>query len=79
MDMFDFSQFVTFAKIEPGHGALQSILLFMIWWQGRGLRKELSSFRESVAQTLSAIDKRFENLEIRITVLEKKPVMDFTG
>ena len=70
MDMFDFSQILEFVKFEPGHGLLQSALLFMIWLQSRGLRKELVELRVMLGDVKSHVEKRFELVERRITILE---------
>lgn len=72
MDMFDFSSVIEFIKIEPGHGILQSVLLFMIWIQGKGLRKEIGMIKDALAETKSVIDKRFEKIEWRITAIENR-------
>lgn len=70
--MFEFSQIIDFAKLAPGHAFVQSVLLFMIWWQSKGLRKEIASLRDSFSETKSTIDKRFDGVENRLSLLEKK-------
>ncbi len=70
--MFDFTQVIEFAKAEPGHGLLQSVLLFMIWWQSKGLRKEIVALRDGMTETKSIIEKRFINIENRIVFLETR-------
>lgn len=70
--MFDFSQVLDFMRLGQGHGLIQSVLLFMIWWQGKGLRKELVTLRDSFSEAKSNTDKRFEHIEGRITVLETR-------
>lgn len=57
--MFDFSSVIQLFQLEPGSGALQSILLAMIWWQCRGARKDWKEGK-----------KQLQNHEERITVLE---------
>lgn len=61
--MFDFNEIINFAKVEQGHGLLQCVLLFMIWWQSRGLRKDLTNYKEQN-------DKMFEKLDLRVKILE---------
>lgn len=72
MDMFDFSAILDFIKLEPGHGLMQTVLLFMIWLQSKGLRREIASLRDGLAEARSTMDKRFEKIEWRITVIENK-------
>lgn len=69
--MFDYTSIIELAKIEPGHGLLQSALLFMIWLSSRGLRKEIASLSHSLEVQKTSIEHRFERVEGRITVLEK--------
>jgi hypothetical protein len=63
--MFDLSQILELVKLEPGHNLVQSFLLFMIWMSSRGLRRE-------IRKDLSAQQKRIDNHEGRIIVLETK-------
>lgn len=69
--MFDFTSIIDLAKIEPGHGLLQSGLLFLIWLSSRGLRKDIISLRDSVEAQKTTIEHRFEKVEGRITALEQ--------
>lgn len=68
--MFDMGSLLDLMKMEPGHGFLQSVLLFMIWWQSKGLRKEIVSLKDSFHEAKSQNDKRFDVIEHRITILE---------
>ena len=68
--MFDFSQILTLIRLEPGHGLLQSFLLFMIWMSSRGIKKEMAADRKSQAETKATHETRFDKIEGRITVLE---------
>lgn len=70
--MYDFSQIMEFMKIEPGHGLLQSVLLFMIWWQSRGFRQDLKLLKEALGQARVHMEKRFEKIEERLIFLEEK-------
>lgn len=74
MDLFDFSSVIEFAKAEPGHGLLQSVLLFMIWLQSKGLRKEVANLVTSMTEFKMSVEKRFEKIEGRVTQLEIKGV-----
>lgn len=57
--MFDFSQVIDFAKVDPGHGLIQCLLLSMIWYQSKEIRKVLEKTKE-----------RLDNIEDRVIVLE---------
>lgn len=70
--MFDFSQIFELMKLDSGHSILQSVLLFMIWIQSRGLRQEMGNLKRSLQDAKSTIDKRIENLEQRLIFLEEK-------
>jgi hypothetical protein len=69
--MLDFGQLMEFMKIEPGHGLLQSVLLFMIWWQSRGFRQDLKMLKEALGEAKIHMDKRFEKIEERLMFLEE--------
>lgn len=70
MDMFDFSSIIELMKVEPGHGLLQSVLLFMIWIQSRGVRKELEGLRKAFIDSKQVTEQRFVGIENRLLVLE---------
>lgn len=70
--MFDFDQVFNMMKIEPGHGMLQSILLFMIWLSSRSLRKEIQTLREYLQKLEVGIEMRFQRVEGRVNTLEIK-------
>lgn len=70
--MFDFSQIVELMRAEPGHGLLQSVLLFMIWLTSRSLKKELVSLKDSLSDMKIHNEVRFEKIEGRLTTLESK-------
>lgn len=69
--MFDFSNITELLKVEPGHGLIQSILLFMIWITSRGLKKEVINLKDSLTQAKTFYETRFEKLEGRLDVLEE--------
>lgn len=68
--LFDFQSIFELLKIEPGSGLLQSFLLFMIWMQSRGVRKELAAFTKGYAVDKSATEVRLGKIEGRLTILE---------
>ncbi len=68
--MFDVTQVLEFMKAEPGHGLVQSLLLFMIWISSRGLRKELIELKTSLLEFKIHNEDRFKHIEDRITKLE---------
>jgi hypothetical protein len=68
--MFDFSQILELAKLEPGHGLVQSILLFMIWLQSRGLRQDVASLKDAITVQRNNNEVRFQKIEGRLTILE---------
>lgn len=69
--MFDFDQILQLFKLEPGHNLVQSFLLFMIWMQSWGVKKQLKSLQESLEQAKSSMEIRFQKIEGRMTVLEQ--------
>ncbi len=70
MDMFDFSQILELLKVEPGHGLVQSGLLFMIWLSSRGVKKEIIGIKTLVLTGKVANDIKFEQIGTRLTNLE---------
>jgi hypothetical protein len=70
MDLIDLNQIVDFLKIEPGHGLVQTILLLMIWWSSRGVKKEISTLRDSVLEVKIHVEDRFQGIEKRLTLIE---------
>lgn len=72
--MFDFSQILELLRVEPGHGLVQSLLLFMIWLSSRSLKKELIGLRDSLTDMRLHHEVRFEKIESRIDTLERKPI-----
>lgn len=70
--MFEFSQLLELLKVEPGHGLVQSLLLFMIWITSRGLKKELVGLRDSLTDMKIHHEVRFEQIETRVQTLERK-------
>lgn len=67
--MFDLGQVFELMRIEPG---LQTVLLFMIWWQSRGLRKDVASLHEYFNQASSVTDTKFKEINLRLILLEEK-------
>ena len=72
--MFDLSLITELLKVEPGHGFVQSILLAMIWWSSRGVRKEIRSLHDGFDLKKVEDEMRFVKIEGRISVLEKPEV-----
>lgn len=68
--MFDFSSILELLKVEPGHGLVQSFLLFMIWLSSRGVKKELMLLKESLLEYKIHNEDRFTHIEGRLSVLE---------
>ncbi len=69
--MFDLSQILELLRVEPGHGLVQSLLLFMIWLSSRSLKKELIGLRDSLTDMRLHQEVRFEKIESRIETLER--------
>lgn len=65
--MFDFNVVFELLKYEPGHGLIQSFLLAMIWFSSRGIKNEL----KILAKLIENHDKRFINIEGRVSILEQ--------
>lgn len=72
LSMLDFNQLYEMLRVEPGHGLAQTILLAMIWWTSSGLKKELISLGEKIADLRTHHEFRLEKLEDRLTVIETK-------
>jgi hypothetical protein len=72
MDLFNFDQIIDLLRVEPGHGIIQCFLLFMIWLQSKGVRKELVSLKESLEATKTTDERRFGGIELRLVNLENK-------
>lgn len=72
MDLFDLSQIGEFIRLEPGHGLVQSLLLFMIWLNSRGVKKELITLTERLLDMKAHHEERFSKVEDRLTILEKR-------
>lgn len=70
--MFDFSQVLELMKLEPGHGLIQSLLLFMIWMTSRGLKKEVIALKDGLTDLKVNHEVRFEKIEGRVIVLENR-------
>lgn len=73
--MFDLSQLFDFVKVDPDHGILQSILLFMIWWQSRRLREDIASLKMSFTKQRTDYEVKFREVETRIDVLKAKKTL----
>lgn len=70
MDLFDFNQVIDLLKVEPGHGLIQSLLLLMIWWSSRGVKKEIMALRDSVQEVKLHVEDRFKTIEARLQLIE---------
>jgi len=68
--MFEFDQIIELLKVEPGHGMTQSVLLFMIWWSSRGVKKEIASLKKVLDAVQAVYETRFSKIEGRISALE---------
>lgn len=69
--MFDFGLILDFLKVEPGHGAVQCLLLFMIWWTSKGIRRDLADYKQYTDTRLDSHEKRLDDHEGRLIKLEK--------
>lgn len=69
--MFDFTLITELLRNEPGHGLVQSFLLAMIWLSSRGIKSELKILGIAIADLKETHEKRFNNLEGRVTTLEQ--------
>lgn len=63
MDFLTIGQVADFIKIDPSHGILQSVLLFMIWWSSKDLKKELVKVQIGLNDHMSKDENRFQRLE----------------
>ncbi len=70
--MFEVSQVLELMKVEPGSGLVQSILLFMIWWSSREIKKAIASLGTRIDISDIKNETRFVKIENRITDLESK-------
>ena len=74
-----FSTVFELLKSEPGHGLLQSGLLFMIWMSTRGLKKEVQELKETLTKMeigygvrIGSIENHLETHAERLDLLEGK-------
>lgn len=72
MEFLDLHNLVGILSDEQGHGAIQTILLAMIWWSARGVKKELGEIKKSFSHHEIHDDGRFGSIEKRLTKLETK-------
>lgn len=79
MDLFDLNQISELLKVEPGHGLVQSLLLALIWWESRGVKKtvvalmtRLADLKENHETILDKHESRLTDHEGRISKLEIK-------
>lgn len=70
MDIIDLGQIFEFLRAEPGHGLLQSFLLFMIWLNSRGVKREVMSLGDRLSDLRSSNEFRLDRLEKRLTIVE---------
>lgn len=63
---------------EPGSGLAQTILLFLIWINSRGLKKELISLKEALTKMeisheirIGNLEESQKNLDQRLSLVEK--------
>lgn len=64
---------------EPGSGMAQTVLLALIWWNSRGLKKEIIALRGAVTHLEITHETRIAKLETttnqhgdRLSVIETK-------
>lgn len=69
--MLSLSEIYNFMKIDPGHGLLQSLFLFMIWMNSRGIKREIMGLTTNLVVQEEKIKERFEKIETRINLLER--------
>lgn len=69
MDMIDINQVFEYVKWDQ-HGLLQTLLLFMIWWTSRGIRKDLHDYKQTTNTRLEINEERINDHEGRISTLE---------
>lgn len=72
--MFDLETIGELLKVEPGHGLIQSVLLFMIWLSSRNIKLELRSLKDALTQFKERSEARFAKIETRVEILETKIV-----
>lgn len=72
--MFDLplDQLMMLIKTEPGSGFAQSILLFMIWLNARGLKKEMRELKEGLTKLEVGHEVRLSNIENKIGTIDQR-------
>ncbi len=68
----DLDQIFSLIKLEPGAGAVQSVLLLMIWLNIRSLKNAIVKIEEGHDERLSFLESKTVTHENRIAVLENK-------
>ena len=73
-----FEHILSLLKTEPGSGLAQTILLFLLWLNSKGLKKELIALKDALTRLEVGHEVRIVNLENenkhidqRLTLIEK--------
>jgi hypothetical protein len=72
--MIEFSQVLDLMKVEPGHGLVQCLLLLMIWFSARGIKKEIVSLKDSLRNIKDETEDKITDHEKRIRLIENKQI-----
>ena len=67
MDLIELKQVMDFAHMADPWNTL---ILFMIWWTARGIRKDLSDYKTATNTKLDIHEKKLNDHEGRIIRLE---------
>lgn len=70
MGLIDLHQMIELMSVEPGHGFVQCVLLFMIWLNSRGLKKEVITLGERLSDMRANHEIRLDKIERQLTLLE---------
>jgi len=73
VDFFELRALLDFMRLD-GHSYLQSVLLFMIWWTARGIKKDLSDYKFVTDTKLEFHEKKLNDHETRMVRLETKNI-----
>ena len=77
MDLFDLEKIISYGHSESG--TFQCILLFMIWFNSRGIKKEIVNLSSLFNAHKAEDESRFQKLENRVILLEPKGVKNATS
>jgi hypothetical protein len=68
-------QLIGLVKAEPGSGMVQSILLFLIWINARGLKKELRSLKNAITGLEVGHGIRLGTLEEKVNTIDERLIL----